>query len=109
MAKDDLELLNLLSSPPKCWDPKHVLPHPVSLVLGVEPRISCMFGKHSTKIGAFCATGGSQTLPASASPRRRSRRQRASGQWTEILPSDTRTADLETTLEDPFGLVLAIK
>lgn len=103
MAKDDLELLNLLSSPPKCWDPKHVL--------GVEPRISCMFGKHSTKIGAFCGTGGggSQTLPVSASPRRRNRRQRASGQWTEILPSDTHTADLEATLEDPFGLVLAIK
>lgn len=53
MAEDDLELLNLLFSPPKGWDPKHVLQHPVSLVLGIEPRILCMFGKHSAKKGVF--------------------------------------------------------
>lgn len=32
---------------PECWDHRHVLPHPVYVVLGIEPRTSCMVGKRS--------------------------------------------------------------
>lgn len=67
-----------------------------------------MFGKHSTKKGVFRATGGHKLGQHQRHPGG-TVEDRASGQWTEILPSDTCTPDLETTLEDPFGLVLEMK
>lgn len=34
---ESLELLILLSSPPKCWEYRHVTPHTVIGVLGINP------------------------------------------------------------------------
>lgn len=48
VAQNDPELLSLLLIPPKCWDYRHAPLHPVSWVLGMEPRASCILGKHST-------------------------------------------------------------
>ena len=33
MKKDDLELMTLLTPPPKCWNDVQVLPHPANLLL----------------------------------------------------------------------------
>lgn len=48
VAEKDLELLTLLSPPPKCWNYRFVPPHPVYVVLGPEPRALCVLGKYST-------------------------------------------------------------
>lgn len=57
---------------------------------------------------SFCDTGGHKLGQHQHHPGG-TVEDRASGRWTETLPSDTRSADLETTLEDPFGLVLEMK
>ena len=48
IAGDVLELLILLPPPPKNWDYKYVLPHPIYGVLGVKPNDSCKLGRYST-------------------------------------------------------------
>lgn len=46
VAKDDLDLVNFLSLPPRYWDYRQS--HPVYGVQGREPRASRMVGHHST-------------------------------------------------------------
>lgn len=53
MAEDSLELL---SPPPESWDYRHARPHPVYMVLWIEPMASCMPGKHYSKRTASPAT-----------------------------------------------------
>lgn len=36
-AKDNLEFLSLLSSPPQCWGYRYVAPFPVHEILRIEP------------------------------------------------------------------------
>lgn len=47
VAREDLEILRLLFPPSKCRDDRHTLPYPVYMVLGIEPRVSCVLGKPS--------------------------------------------------------------
>lgn len=49
VAEIDSEVLILLPPPLKSWDGRHAPPHPVSAMLGVEPRVLCVVGKHSPK------------------------------------------------------------
>jgi hypothetical protein len=44
----DLELLILLFPLPKYLNDRHVPPHLVYAVLGIEPRALCVLGQHST-------------------------------------------------------------
>lgn len=48
VTDNDLELLILLPPPPKFWDYRHTSPHQAYVVLGHEPRASCIQGKHCT-------------------------------------------------------------
>lgn len=41
----DFELLILLLIPSQCWYSMHVPPHPIYIVLGIEPRALCMLHK----------------------------------------------------------------
>lgn len=45
---DDLELLNLLLSPRKCFSYRYRPPHLVYIVLRTTPGTWCMLGKHGT-------------------------------------------------------------
>ena len=45
IAKDDFELLILLSPYPKGWDYKYMLPCPIYVMLGIEPRALRILGK----------------------------------------------------------------
>lgn len=47
VVQDDLELLIPLPPHPKCWDDRHVSPHLVYRVLGIEPTALCTPGRHS--------------------------------------------------------------
>lgn len=43
---DNLQLLIVLLKAPKGWDYRHAAPCPLCKVLEMEPRASCMVGKH---------------------------------------------------------------
>lgn len=45
VAKDELELFTLLPLPPKCWHSRQAPVDLVSVVVGVEPRVSWVLGK----------------------------------------------------------------
>lgn len=44
---DALKLIVHLPLPPKCWDYRYELQHPVYAGLGIEPRVLCVLSKHS--------------------------------------------------------------
>lgn len=54
VAEIDSEFLILLPPPLKSWDGSHVPPHPVSSMLGVEPRVLCVVDKHCPKSYMSC-------------------------------------------------------
>lgn len=48
IAKDVLQFwIHLPLPPPKCWDCRHSLPHPVSVMLEIELGVVCILVKHS--------------------------------------------------------------
>lgn len=48
VAEVNLELLYLLPRPLERWDYRHARPYLVYIVLGIEPRASCMLSQYST-------------------------------------------------------------
>lgn len=47
VVEDKLELMIPLPPTPSSWDCRHVPSHPLYVVLGIKPRISCMLGELS--------------------------------------------------------------
>lgn len=46
VGEGDLEYLILLPLPLECWENGRVSPWPVSKVLGMEPKLSCVVGSY---------------------------------------------------------------
>lgn len=53
MAKDNLEFLSLLSSPPRCWGNRHIAPLPVHEVLRNETMALYLLSKPRTCLSSL--------------------------------------------------------